>query len=288
MRARMFLLCAVAVAGLSACQKGEDQTGVAPASEVAAPAADASAATGAPEAGAVLPASRLAYAYSYDLTAPPAAVRKLVSKHEAVCWAAGPNVCKVVGSNVEEQGKDQVSAVLTLRAQPEWMRTFRAGLDDDTRAVGGRPVNTKTASEDLAGRMTDTDAEVRSLLILRDRLEETLRSRKGKLSEVMDVEQQLAEVRARIDATRSHAAAMKGRVAASTVTISYKSSGVLAPSGPLAPLAEATGDVLGLLIGTLAVLMRVAAVLAPLGGLVALAWWLHRRGRRPRAASPPA
>ncbi|PZQ62419.1 MAG: hypothetical protein DI570_10595 [Phenylobacterium zucineum] len=285
---RTLLLCAGAALSLAACQKNEPAGAPAPAAEVAAPAADASVVGRSETPRAPLPIPQLAYAYQYALTAPPPAVRKLVSKHEAVCWAAGPAVCQVVGSSVEEEGKDQVSAVLTLRAQPEWLRTFRSGLDDDTRAVGGRPVNTQTTSDDLAGQMVDTDAEMRSLVILRDRLEDTLRNRQGKLSEVMEVEQQLAAVRARIDAARASAASMKGRVAASTLTISYQSSGVLAPSGSLAPLAEATGDVVRLFVGMVAVLIRAGALLAPVGVLIGLLWWLRRRLRRPSPRPPAA
>ncbi|MEW5683784.1 MAG: DUF4349 domain-containing protein [Pseudomonadota bacterium] len=289
MRVRNLLLYATTALSLVACQKrdGGSMTASAPAAEAAAPAADPSVSFRAEISPGPLPASQLAYAYQFALSAPPPAVRKLVSKHEAVCWAAGPSVCQVVGSNIEEQGKDQVSATLTLRAQPQWLRTFRSGLDDDTRAVGGRPVNTRTTSDDLATQMIDTDAEMRSLVILRDRLEETLRTRKGKLSEVMEVEAQLAEVRARIDAARSLAASMKGRVAASTLTISYQSSGVLAPSGSLAPLGEAVRDVVGLFVGMLAIMIRAGAVLAPVGGLAAVLWWLQRRMRRP-APKPPS
>jgi hypothetical protein len=288
MRVCTLLLGAAVALSVAACQKADGNGASAPAAEATAPAADAAASPRAETPGAQLPMPQLAYAYRYALTAPPPAVRKLVSKHEAVCWAAGPTVCQVVGSDVQEQGKDQVSAILTLRAQPDWLRTFRAGLDDDTRAVGGRPENTKTTTDDLAGQIVDTDAELRSLIILRDRLEETLRSRSGKLSEVMEVEQQLAQVRAQIDAARSHSASTKGRVAASTMTISYQSSGVLAPSGTLAPLGEAVGDVAGLFVGMLAVLIRASALLAPLGVVVAAAWWLVRVNRRRPAPKPPA
>jgi hypothetical protein len=293
-------LCVLAALSLAACSRKEEAP--APAADAAAsapaPAANADAADAAspaaertplvPPAAVSLP--QLAYAYKYALAAPPKAVRKLVTKHEQVCWAAGPTVCQVVGSNVSEEGKDQVSATLTLRAQPQWLRTFRAGLDDDTRAVGGRTITADTSSDDLSRNIVDTEASLRSQVILRDRLEDALKTRKAKVSELFEMEQQLAEVRGQIDATRSQVAMMKGQVAMSTLTVSYRSKGVLAPSGSFAPLGEAAGDVVGILVGVLAFLIRAAAVLAPVAGLAALGWWVIRQAQPKKAArkSPTA
>lgn len=287
-------LCALAALSLAACQKREvpppapsaDAVASAPAADAAAPAeAGAPSAERAPlvpPTAVALP--QLAYAYKYALAAPPKAVRKLVTKHEQVCWAAGPTVCQVVGSNVSEEGKDQVSATLTLRAQPQWMRTFRAGLDDDTKAVGGRTITADTTSDDLSRNIVDTEASLRSQVILRDRLEAALKTRKAKVSELFEMEQQLAEVRGQIDAARSQVAMMKGQVAMSTLTVSYRSKGVLAPSGSFAPLGEAAGDVVGILVGVLAFLIRAAALLAPVAGLAALAWWIVRQAQ-PKTAT---
>ena len=293
MRTRALLFCAVAALSLAACSKKAEGPASAPAADAAAsaPAAEAST-TASPttQADVVTPAPtpalsipQLAYAYQYALAAPPKQVRKLVSKHEAVCWAAGPTVCQVVGSNVTEDGPDKVEAKLTIRAQPAWLRTFRAGLDDDTRAVGGRTLTTDTSSEDLSRSLVDTEAALRSRVILRDRLEETLRTRKGKVSELFEMEQQLAQVRGEIDATRSEIAMMKGRVAGSTLTISYRSSGVLAPSGSFAPVSEAAGDVVGILVFTLAFMIRAAAVLGPIGVLGWVVWRATRPTKRPKA-----
>ncbi|WP_296599056.1 DUF4349 domain-containing protein [Phenylobacterium sp.] len=294
MRTRI-TLCALAALSVAACQKAEPP----PAEVAAASAADAVAAPSAetaraPDVGRAQAASplaipQLAYVYKYALAAPPQKVRGLVSKHEQVCWAAGPTVCQVVGSNVRENGPDEISASLTLKAQPAWLRTFRAGLEDDTKAVGGRMVTADTTSDDLSRNIVDTEAALRSQVILRDRLEATLKTRKGKVSELFEMEQQLAQVRGQIDATRSEIALMRGQVATSELRIDYRSEGVLAPKGSLAPLGAAAGDVVGIFVFTLAFLIRALAVLAPVAGLGALVWWLVRlQGQKKAAAKPPA
>lgn len=286
------MLCALAALSLAACQKAAVDDRSAPAAEVvAAPAADAAAeAEGAPGAPPIgMPMPQLAYVYKYALAAPPDKVRGLVSKHERVCWAAGPTVCQVVESNVSEEGADKISAALTLKAQPAWLRTFRAGLEDDTTAAGGRTVTADTTSDDLSGEMVDTEAALRSQVVLRDRLEATLRTRTAKVSELFEMEQQLAQVRGQIDATRGRLAMMKGQVATSELRIDYRSEGMGAANGSLAPLGEAAGDVVGILVFTLAFLIRALAVIAPVAGLGALVWWLTKRQEQKKQAAtkPP-
>lgn len=294
MRTRI-TLCALAALSLAACQKAAENP---PPETVGAPAADAvsaeasataDASPAAPKA-APLALPQLAYVYKYALAAPPQKVRGLVAKHEQVCWAAGPTVCQVVGSNVSEDGPDKISASLTLKAQPAWLRTFRAGLEDDTKAAGGRTVTSDTTSDDLSRNIVDTEAALRSQVILRDRLEAALKTHRGKVSELFEMEQQLAQVRGQIDATRSEIALMKGQVATSELRIAYRSEGVLAPTGSLAPLGEAAGEVVGIFVFTLAFLIRVLAVLAPLAGLGALVWWLAKiqEQRKRTTAKPPA
>jgi hypothetical protein len=286
-------LCALAALSLAACQKAADNGQSAPAAEaITAPAADAVAgADVAPAAGPPVGVSipQLAYVYKYALAAPPQKVRGLVSKHEQVCWAAGPTVCQVTGSNASEDGPDKISATLILKAQPAWLRTFRAGLEDDTKAAGGRMVSSDTTSDDLSRSLVDTEASLRSQVVLRERLEDALRTRKAKVSELFEMEQQLAQVRGQIDATRSELAMMKGQVATSELRIDYRSEGIIAPTGSLAPLGAAAGDVVGIFVFTLAFLIRALAVIAPVAGLGALVWWLAKllEQRKRVAAKPP-
>jgi len=302
MRTRI-TLCALAALSLAACQK-KAETGppAAPAADATAPAAEAtdSAAdlTAAPKASHAtrtasaqtplpnLSIPQLAYAYKYALAAPPKDVRRLMSKHEQVCWAAGPAVCQVTGSNVSENGPDQVSATLTLRAQPAWLRTFRAGLEDDTKAVGGRMVTADTSSDDLSRSIVDGEATLRAKTALRDRLQEALRTRPGKISDVFDLEQQLSQVQGEIDAGRSELAMMKTRVATSELRIDYRSEGVLAPSGVFQPVGQAAADVVGIFVAVLAFLIRAGAVIVPLAGVGALGWWIVRvlTPKKPRKA----
>lgn len=280
MRTRL-ALCALAALSLTACQKAGDGAPTsaqeAPAAEAAAPSGGADRATG-PIAVAV---PQLAYAYKYALAAPPDGIRSLMTRHEAACWAAGPAMCQVTGSSLAEDGPDRLQGVLTLRAQPQWLRVFRQGLDGDTRAVNGRTLASDTSSDDLSRSIVDTEAAIRSKTVLRDRLEETLRTRSGKAADFFEMERQLAEVQAEIDGARSSLALMRTRVVTSELRIDYRSAGVLAPSGTMAPLASAAEDVVSIFVGVLAFLIRALAFVTPVAGLAGLVWWVGRQ-RKPR------
>ena len=278
-------LCALAALSLAACQK---KASVSDGSVQRTPAAEATAAE--PAAQIIAPAlsiPQLAYAYRYALAAPPTEVRRLISKHEAMCWAAGPTFCQVIGSTVAEDGPDRIAATLSLQAQPAWLRQFRLGLEDDTRAAGGRMTSADTMSDDLSRNLVDTEAALRAKTILRDRLQETLRTRSGKIQDFFEMEQKLAEVQGQIDATSSELATMRTRVATSQLRIDYQSEGVLAPGGSFAPVAAAATDVVGLFMMTLAFLIRALAVLVPVVGVGGVFWWLirPRLGRKTRVTA---
>ena len=233
----------------------------------------------------------LAYSYTYGIEAPPKSIRLLVARHEAACVAAGPTVCQMTSANVQEIGEDQIRGSLQLRATPGWLKRFREGLASEAREEGGRLVQSNVSSEDLSRQIVDTEAALRAKSTLRDRLQALLAGRPGKLSELLELERELARVQGEIDATQSQLAVMRARVAMSELTISYASAGVLAPQGAFSPIGDALSDVAGIIAGTLAFMIRLVAVLfiwvLLIGGLL----WVFRKRLpkwRRRSEPPPA
>ncbi len=262
----------------------------------ARPAADADVAgatAGAAAAPAPLTAASvplLAYVYTAAIEAPAKAVRPLAQRHEAACANAGPQVCQVTAVNVGAEGRDSVTAELTLRARPDWLRRFRNGLEGDARGAGGRVTGSGTETEDLTRAIVDTEARLRAQTALRDRLEKLLAERPGKLEDVLKVEQELARVQGEIDAMASGLAVMRTRVQTSTLTVSYRSAGVAAPDGVWAPLGSALRDALRNVVLGLAGLVTLLSWLLPFIALVAGGvWlWLRLRPRRKPKTQPPA
>ena len=238
----------------------------------------------------------LAYAYRYGLEAPAARIPGLVAKHEATCAAAGAAVCQMTGSNTRSAGRDKISATLTLRATPTWVAQFRANLSSQMSQAGGRVVDANVESEDLTRQIIDTEATIRAKTTLRDRLQTILATRPGKLSELLEIEQALATVQGEIDATQSELAVMRTRVQTSALTVQYDSLGALAPEGVGSPLARAVSDFLGIIVITLAAMVRIVAWVLPWALVAALVAWLFRkriaalRNRKPvpLSSNPPS
>lgn len=247
--------------------------------DASAAATDAAAAgePSAPGASAPVGVPMLAYRYAFGVEAPAGKLRGLIAGHEAACAAAGPQLCQVTSSGVHEAGEDRLMGTLELRAAPAWLKRFRDGLAADARSAGGRITSSGVTSEDLSRQIVDVEARLRAMTTLRDRLQALLADRPGKLSDLVEIERELARVQGEIDSTTSQLAVMRGRVAMSEVSLDYQSEGVLAPSGVWSPLTGAFKDFIGIVAWTLAAMVRLIAWCAPWVLLGAGLLWLLRK-----------
>jgi hypothetical protein len=236
-------------------------------------------------------APMLAYAYSYQIEAPPRALPILLGRQEGACVAAGPSICQVVASDLERRGRDTITASLSMRASPSWLAGFRNGLAKEATGVGGRITQANATSEDLSRQVVDTQAEIRAKTALRDRLQSILDNRPAKVSDLLEVETNLANVQADLDKTQSEMAMMRQRLDSSAITINYASAAGLGSDGAWAPVASAFSRFTSIIAQTLGVMITVIAVLAPWALVVGVGAWIvmglmkSRLGRkRPPAA----
>jgi predicted small lipoprotein YifL len=303
---KKLVLALMLAASLAACQKKGDSGPPRPSSEAAstvptdtktsaaAPAADAAATTDASKTTSdsqplTVTAPDLAYSYNYALQAPARDVPSLVRQHEAECSLAGATVCQVVGATTKAIGRDDVSGRLEIRAQPAWITKFRDRIEEDAKTVGGKVTSADTGTDDLSRSLVDTQAAIRAKTDLRDRLEGLLRTHKGRLDDLVSIEQQLAEVQGQIDASQSELAVMRTRVQTSTLVVEYSSLSMLAPDSAFRPLGQATHSFTAHVMMGFAVLLNILSVLLAPGLVVGGAvWFFLRRRKRPVAPAPTA
>ncbi len=180
--------------------------------------------------------------------------------------------------------EDEVEGVLEMAVATRQARAFGALLEDAALDAGARQVSAEIASEELSKQIVDTEARVRARAELRDRLTQVLRSRKGKVAELVEAERSLAAVNEEIDQAKSWLREMGGRVAYARVTVHYETGGA-AGSNFLRPVRGALGSP-GAIFGVIAALLILAgAVALPLGA----GWWVQGAVRRRLApAARPA
>ncbi|WP_172448424.1 DUF4349 domain-containing protein [Caulobacter mirabilis] len=286
---RSAIVIGVVALVLVGCGQAKER-GVAYNAETADPAAVGEAAAGSatparPISAVPAGAPMLAYSYDYSIKGAAQPLRDLMGRHEAACTSAGPQVCQVVSSTAYENEGSRLQSRLELRAAPAWVKRFRDSLAAETKSVGGRVTGADVTSEDLSREIVDTEARLRAMTTLRDRLQALLADRPGKLSELVEIERELARVQGEIDSTQSQLAVTRGRVAMSEMTISYNSAGGLAPKGVWSPLTTAFTDFLAIVAFTLAAMVRLIAWTLPWVALIGLAAWLFRK-KLPRRLWP--
>ncbi|WP_292093079.1 DUF4349 domain-containing protein [Brevundimonas sp.] len=262
---------------------------VSPAAPVAAPSVPAA---GAATNVAAITTPSMAYAYHFALELPADQTTTLMARHDRACVIAGVATCQVIGSSANRQGRDEVRARLEMRATPAFVTRFRAGLDGEARSAGGRVAEAATESEDLTRQLVDTEARMRALETLRDRLQQLLATRSGTLEQLLQVERELARVQGELDATRSALTVMRTRVQTSRLDIDYLAAGQLAPDSAMRPVQGALESAAYVFMSTLGGLILFLAGALPLlivfGPLGWLGWRWRRRVKAGRLARKAA
>ncbi|TMM48875.1 DUF4349 domain-containing protein [Qipengyuania marisflavi] len=219
---------------------------------------------------------KVAYRYSYGFRLPADGIKPLQERHADMCENKGPDLCRIISmEQVDEEG-DYSSGSLTLAVAAGEARRFGKDLSAATGKADGELIASSIEGEDLSKRIVDTEARLRARSILRDRLMEVLRSRKGTVAELVEAERGVAQVNEEIDQARSWLTEMRSRVAFSQMEIAY-SAGTPSSGGFTDPIRDAWGAIGKILGNLVAFLILVVTVLLPLGLLVWLAVRLWRR-----------
>ena len=230
----------------------------------------------------------LAYTYASELLVPSEKLPSLMNTHKANCEKAGPQICQIVNSNLSNND-GSANGVLVIRAEPKFLGSFREKLGEDAKNSGGKITSSTVSSEDLTRQITDNEARLRALSTLRTRVEGIIATRPGKLSDLLEAEQELARVQGEIDTMNSEIALAKGRVAMSEMTLNYHSNYGGQQTGVFSELQSAFSEFFSLMFGTIAQLIRVLAVLLPIGLVAVPLLFLVKKyvARKPKNETPP-
>jgi hypothetical protein len=192
---------------------------------------------------------------------------------------------------------DQLTATAETGAARTMRGTLRVPADRLAAAVRGlrqigQVVEDTQGSEDVTDQIVDLDARVANARATEQRLNDILKNRTGKLSDVLDVERELARVRLEIERMDAERANIGRRVTFAAITIEIteeRKAGL--ESGPL-PLntrlrvaaADGLESALESAVGTLLFALRAGPALLLWFAAAAIFWSLARRIRRARSA----
>jgi len=233
----------------------------------------------------------LAYSHNYGLRLPARALAEVHRAHQEACAAAGGDVCRVINATINDPDGERPSGSLDIRARPDWIETFRAGLAAEVDEAGGNIQSQNTSVDDLTTQIVDGEARLRAQTALRDRLQTLLETNDGPMADILAVERELSRVQADIDARASVIAALRTRVETSRLTLHYQP--IVSQTSPVRfnPIMEALEDFTDTLSeGVASVILFVAMILPwlllAIPALFLIRWLLVLRKRKKAAAKP--
>ncbi|MBA3068567.1 MAG: DUF4349 domain-containing protein [Hyphomonas sp.] len=259
-----------------------------PAPEMAMKMADAvsereeSISGGAGAEGEAVAQQYIAYIHSIGMRLPVKAIEPTMQAHIDACNKAGPAVCVVTNSWLNAYSDDESSAALNIRATREWIETFLASVESEAEAAKGEIINRQTTAEDLTVSIIDTDARLKSQILLQGRIEQLLADRPGNLGELLETQRELARINGEIDSLKSTLAALRLRVDMSQLSVSYETKRNPVSQGALSPLGDAFGSFFYNLSSAIAAVITAFAVGLPWLMLIGALLWIWLRLIWPR------
>ncbi|MGH1421834.1 MAG: DUF4349 domain-containing protein [Hyphomonas sp.] len=229
----------------------------------------------------------IAYAHSLGLRLPVDQIEPIMQGHVDACTTAGPTNCIVTNSWLNAYSEDNTSAMVQIRATPEWIETYLSGIDAQAEAAKGEVTNRQRTAEDLTSTIIDTGARLAAQQTLQQRLQDLLATRPGELGELLETERELARVNGEIDSLKSRMKALRQRVDMSVLTVNYETKRNPISQSALSPLGEAFGSFFYNLSGALAAVITAFAVGLPWLILIGVFLWVWLKIIWPRLKRKP-
>ena len=198
----------------------------------------------------------------------------LQASHKKLCEDAGPASCYVTNSSLDAIGQDEgASGVLSMRATEPWVRAFEKGVNEGLKPFDAYVYSTNRGAEELTAQIVDNEARLRSMTAHRDALQKMVEDKPGRLSDLLEIQQALAQAQGDIDSRQSLVAALKLRVSMSVITFYYQAEYAPAAQSIWRPVTDAFGDFMPAFARTLGAIIEVVAALLPIlvFGAIALA-----------------
>lgn len=224
----------------------------------------------------------MAYSYSWNFSVPTGAMESLLNSHRKLCEDAGPANCYVTNTYLNGIGQEEgASGMLSMRASEAWVRSFETGVSEGLKPFNASVYSTNRTAEELTAQIVDNEARLKSMIAHRDALQTMIDRKPGKLSDLLEIEQALAQAQGDIDSRQSLLAALRLRVSMSVLTFSYQAEYAPASESIWRPVADAFGDFVPAFARTIGAIVRFVAAVLPvliLGGLALLAIIFAYRG----------
>ena len=146
--------------------------------------------------------------------------------------------CEVLSANYNKQTPyNPPSASLSARVPPRNVEIFLTGL-----AKNGEVLQHGRDSEDKTNQVVDTDARIKNLSELRDRLRLMLADKSAKIKDIIEIERELSNTQSQLDAMLSMRKILSQETDLVAVNINFSAAQGITEQGFFAPVARALKD----------------------------------------------
>ncbi|MBK7900338.1 MAG: DUF4349 domain-containing protein [Azonexus sp.] len=227
----------------------------------------------------------IAYRHFLTLELPRDAVAPALQASQARCVQMGPAVCQVESSSlVAPTNGAPPQGALQLRIAPDQYGAFREAAQQGADLIGDR-----TEAEDKTDTVIDVEARLRNKTALRDRLRQLVQAPGAKVADLVEIEQQLANVQAELDSLAGQRKFLALETDKVFVAIDFQARPELGSPGFFSPIARAFGNMGAVFSESVAALITFFAAVLPWAVVAVFPLWgLRRAWRRWRASRNPS
>lgn len=146
--------------------------------------------------------------------------------------------CQMLSANYQrETPYSPPSASLSIRVLPRNVEVFLTGL-----AKSGEIMQHSREAEDKTNQVVDTDARIKNLTELRDRLRAMLADKSAKFKDIIDVERELANTQSQLDSFMSMRKILAQETDLVAMNIDFMAKQGVTEQGFFAPVLRALKD----------------------------------------------
>ncbi len=204
---------------------------------------------------------------------------KLQAQQQASMARCQPPACEVLESTYKGGSQyDVARATLRVRILPAQSAAY---VTEATR--DGEIIEQRTETEDKTDQVIDTDARLRNLTELRERLRSLLKTSGAKLADIIEIERELARVQSELESAQGLRKLLAAETERTTLNLDWRARRSLAESGTFSTLKNAFTQSGRTLAESLAALVTFLVAILPwalvLGAVVQglRLWWRSRR-----------
>lgn len=226
---------------------------------------------------------RLAYSYGLGFRLAGDRIAPAQDSHRKLCLNMGPARCQLLALDRGVAEDTRTRARLKVRVAAAEAERFSDQLIALVAEAGGRAIGTRVMAADVSKDIVDAEARIRQRELLVARLTDILRTRNGKVAELVEAERSVAQAQEELDQAKGWLTELRGRVGMADMEVTYEAVAVQTTprqtKSRLSDAVQGSGAVVAAVLRGLAMLLIYLAPWLAIGIATALALRRFRKSR---------